>query len=156
MAAMLVGIIRDRWRYPVKSMRGEQLARARVSERGMDGDRRSAVRDGETGKIASATHPRLWRTRFECVAHCTDPQGPEGPQAAVAITLPSGQPLTRGQADVDAALCALTGRVVRLADSVPERAESERSWPDVDGHALRETVTAHAIGLGTPGRTCFD
>jgi uncharacterized protein YcbX len=154
MAAMLVGIIRDLWRYPVKSMRGEQLARACVSERGVDGDRMHAVRDCETGKIASAKHPRLWGTLLQCVAHYTDPE------RAVAITLPSGQQLTSGQDDVAAALCALTGRFVQLVDSVPERAEIERYWPDVDGLApcetLRETVTANEIGLGTPGRTFFD
>jgi uncharacterized protein YcbX len=37
MSAMLVGIIHDLWRYPVKSMRGEQLARARASQAGSRG-----------------------------------------------------------------------------------------------------------------------
>jgi uncharacterized protein YcbX len=163
MAAMLVGIIRDLWRYPVKSMRGEQLEWVRVCERGVDGDRLYAVRDCETGKIASAKHPRLWGTLLRCAAHYIDPEGPKGPggpEGEVAITLPSGQQLTSGQDDLDAALCALTGRVVQLADSVPEHAEIERYWPDVDGLApretLRESVTASEIGLGTPGRTFFD
>jgi uncharacterized protein YcbX len=150
----LVGVIHDLWRYPVKSMRGEQLTHAWVSERGVVGDRMRALFDCETGRIASAKHLRLWGTLLQCVARSIDPAG------AVALTLPDGQQLTSEQDDVDAALCALTGRVVQLADSVPERAEIERYWPNVDGLApresLRETVTANEIGLGTPGRTFFD
>jgi len=32
---MLLGRVRDLWRYPVKSMRGEPLHAAQVSERGV-------------------------------------------------------------------------------------------------------------------------
>jgi uncharacterized protein len=152
---MVVGTICDLWHYPVKSMRGEQLAQARVSERGVDGDRMYAVRDGETGKIASAKHPRLWGRVVAVRRPVHGPGGSNGDHLAEC-----GQQLTCGPDDVDAALCALTGRAVQLVDSVPERAEIERYWPDVDGLApretLRETVTADEIGLGAPGRTFFD
>jgi MOSC domain-containing protein len=57
---MRVGTVRYLWRYPVTSMRGERLAGARLGERGMDGDRRYAARDQQTGKIAGAKHPRMW------------------------------------------------------------------------------------------------
>jgi uncharacterized protein YcbX len=120
MAAMVVGTICELWRYPVKSMGGERLARARVSERGVDGDRIYAVRDGVTGKIASAKHPRLWEVLLQCAARYSDSGG------AVAITLPSDQQVTGGQDDVEAALCTLTGHVVHLVHVVPERAEIER------------------------------
>jgi uncharacterized protein YcbX len=154
MAEIDVGTIAELWRYPVKSMRGERLAQARVSERGVDGDRIYAVQDGETGKIASAKHPRLWDMLLQCAARYNDAEG------AVAITLPSGQQVSSGQNDVEAALSALTGRVARLTRSVPQRAEIERYWPDVDGLApsetVRETVTANELGLGAPGRTFFD
>jgi uncharacterized protein YcbX len=38
------------WRYPVKSMMGEEVNAAEVTERGLVGDRRFAVVDAETGK----------------------------------------------------------------------------------------------------------
>ena len=42
------------WRYPVKSMMGEELNRAEVTERGLVGDRAYALVDGTDGKVASA------------------------------------------------------------------------------------------------------
>ena len=46
------------WRYPVKSMMGEELNAAAVTERGLIGDRRFAVVDAATGKVAGAKNPR--------------------------------------------------------------------------------------------------
>ncbi len=46
------------WRYPVKSMAGERLTHAEVSENGIEGDRMAlVVRDRRI--ITSRTHPRL-------------------------------------------------------------------------------------------------
>ncbi len=42
------------WRYPVKSMMGEELNATDVTERGLLGDRAFALVDEETGKVASA------------------------------------------------------------------------------------------------------
>ena len=55
-----VGTVRALWRFPVKSMLGEQLDVVEVGEGGIVGDRAYAVRDRETGKVASAKHPKLW------------------------------------------------------------------------------------------------
>jgi uncharacterized protein YcbX len=127
-------------------MRGERLAWAQVSERGVDGDRRYALHDQQTNKSASTKHPRLWGTLLQCVATTLDTTG------AVRLALPSGRQITVGQDDIDAALRALTDRVVRLVAIVPERAEIERYWPDVDGlapsEAVRKTVTTNEISVG--------
>ena len=48
------------WRYPVKSMMGEELNAAEFTERGLLGDRQFAVVDGLTGKVAGAKNPRKW------------------------------------------------------------------------------------------------
>ena len=50
------------WRYPVKSMLGEPLVDAHLAAEGMAGDRRYAVVDVQTGAVASAKQPRLWRS----------------------------------------------------------------------------------------------
>ena len=43
-----VGTVRALWRFPVKSMLGEQLEAAEVTEGGLLGDRRHALVDRET------------------------------------------------------------------------------------------------------------
>jgi uncharacterized protein YcbX len=53
------------WRYPVKSMLGEELNSSYVTERGVVGDRTYAVVDKQTGKIASAKNPRKWGKLFD-------------------------------------------------------------------------------------------
>jgi uncharacterized protein YcbX len=48
-------------RYPVKSMLGEDLAACEATRRGLVGDRVLALVHCETGKVASAKNPRVWR-----------------------------------------------------------------------------------------------
>ena len=47
------------WRYPVKSMAGEQLDRARIGPLGIEGDRVVHVESGDGHVITSRTHHRL-------------------------------------------------------------------------------------------------
>ena len=61
------------WRYPVKSMMGEELNAAEVTERGVLGDRPYALVDAETGKVASAKEPRKWAKLFEFRASFVEP-----------------------------------------------------------------------------------
>jgi uncharacterized protein len=60
------GTIVSLWRYPVKSMMGEELNSSYVTERGLVGDRTYAVIDEQTGKVASAKNPRKWGKLFDC------------------------------------------------------------------------------------------
>ena len=56
--------IAEIWRYPVKSMLGEQLDQANVGPGGIEGDRRWAVVDAESGVSLSAKrYPDLLRCR---------------------------------------------------------------------------------------------
>ena len=61
------------WRYPVKSMMGEELNAAEVTERGLVGDRQFALIDASTGKIAGAKNPRKWGNFFDFRAAYVDP-----------------------------------------------------------------------------------
>ena len=45
------GLVVALWRYPVKSMMGEELNSSEVTERGLLGDRQFAVVDRATGKV---------------------------------------------------------------------------------------------------------
>jgi uncharacterized protein YcbX len=47
------------WRYPVKTMAGEKLHRARIGPRGIEGDRVVHVEDAQGQVITSRSHPRF-------------------------------------------------------------------------------------------------
>lgn len=53
-------VLREIRRYPVKSMLGEAITTAGITERGIAGDRVWAVVDEVSGLVASAKHPRTW------------------------------------------------------------------------------------------------
>lgn len=52
-------IIKEHWRYPIKSMAGEKLAAAQCGALGIAGDRIVHVEDAQGRVITSRTHPRL-------------------------------------------------------------------------------------------------
>lgn len=54
-------IVEQIWRYPIKSLRGEQVRESGIDERGLIGDRVWAVTDRATGKLGSGKNSR----RFE-------------------------------------------------------------------------------------------
>jgi hypothetical protein len=138
-----VGAIEELWRYPVKSMLGERVARATVDERGVPGDRRLALIDRESGKVASAKMPRLWRDLLKCVAVMEDGAG-------VRIALPGAKPLWSTDADADERLSAYIGRPVHLADTPPENATLDRSIPDaVLSAGVAAEVEAKVIHIGS-------
>jgi uncharacterized protein YcbX len=56
----VVGRVAELWRYPVKSMGGQQLTGLRCGSRGIDGDRWWAVR-GADGKLGSGKTTRRFR-----------------------------------------------------------------------------------------------
>ena len=59
-AQIEVGSVVSLWRYPVKSMMGEELNATEVTERGLFGDRAYALVDSSDGKAATAKNPRKW------------------------------------------------------------------------------------------------
>jgi hypothetical protein len=77
-------------RYPVKSMMGEELNAARVTPRGVFGDRAYALCDSETHKIVSAKNPRKWPGLFSYRAAYVSPPEVEPATPAVRVTLPDG------------------------------------------------------------------
>src|SRR5438093_6797014 len=85
-----VGSVVSLWRYPVKSMMGEELNASAVDERGLLGDRAYALVDPGTGKIASAKNPRKWKSLFDCRAAFSEPPRPGASLPPVRITLPDG------------------------------------------------------------------
>ncbi len=144
-----VGTVGALWRYPVKSMMGEELNATDVTERGLLGDRAYALVDGETGKVASAKFPRKWPTLFDHrAAFVNGPRVGERP-APVRITLPDGEVVSSEEEGLDRILSADLGRAVALAKTAPQTPSLEEYWPDIDGLAHRELVTDEAMPPGT-------
>jgi hypothetical protein len=56
----VLGSIVSLWRYPVKSMMGEELNASEVTKGGLLGDRAYALVDASDGKVATAKNPRKW------------------------------------------------------------------------------------------------
>ena len=60
----VAGAVATLWRYPVKSMLGEEINSSVVTLRGLLGDRAYALVDQTTGKVVSAKNPRKWPDMF--------------------------------------------------------------------------------------------
>jgi uncharacterized protein YcbX len=140
------------WRYPVKSMRGERCAEVHVGDRGIAGDRRYALVDAVTGKVASAKNPRLWPSLLSFGARYIEPPGTNGTVSRVEIALPDGRLRPGDDPELDAELTASLGRAVRLASAAPAQPMLEEYWPDLDDLAHRDEVTEEAM----PAATFFD
>src|SRR6266404_6081568 len=119
------------WRYPVKSMMGEELNAAEVSKAGLLGDRAYALVDGSDGKVASAKNPRKWPRLFDFRAALADVPRTSTTMPPVRITLPNGTVVSSEQRDIDQILSTVLKRPVTL--EVAERihqAGAESSVPD--------------------------
>jgi uncharacterized protein YcbX len=152
MAALHVGQIVAIWRYPVKSRMGEEVNATSVTERGLLGDRAFALVDRETGKVASAKNPRRWPTLFDFRAAFFDSPGNDRPLPPVRITLPDGETVSTGDADVEQRLSAAVGRSVRLARTGMGASTAEGYWPDLDWIPQRDEVFEFPL----PSSTFFD
>ncbi len=149
MYANAVATVVALWRYPIKSMMGEQLNAVEVTDRGLLGDRAYALVDRETGKVASAKFPRKWPTLLAHRAtYVEPPAGADGPPA-VRITLPDGRIIRSDDPDIDQVLSADVGRDVALDQSAPEAPSLEEYWPDIEGLDHRDALTDEAMPPGT-------
>ncbi len=109
-----LGSVVSSWRYPVKSMRGEELNATDVTERGLLGDRAYAIIDSSDGKVASAKNPRKWGTLFSFRATFVGPPRNGEKLPAVRITLPDGTIITSEQNGLNQILSNVLGREVTL------------------------------------------
>ena len=141
------------WRYPVKSMLGEELNSSYITERGLVGDRAYALIDKETGKVVSAKNPRKWEKLFDFRSVFMDiPEVAEN-IPPVRITLPDGTLIVSNQdEDIDYTLSKALGRDVRLMRANLDNPSYEEYWPNIDGLARRDKVTDETM----PSRTFFD
>jgi uncharacterized protein YcbX len=149
----VLGSIVSLWRYPVKSMMGEELNAAEVTNGGLLGDRAYALVDSLDGKVASAKNPRKWPKLFDFRAVLVDAPRTGVKVPPVRITLPEGTILSSEQPEVHRTLSEVLKREVTLSalSNLPA-ATAEEYWPDIEGLDHRDTVT----DFGLPEGTFFD
>ena len=105
------------WRYPVKSMQGEELNASEVTPAGLLGDRQFAVVDPGTGKVAGAKNPRKWPGFLQFRAAYVTPPQAGAALPAVRVTLPDGKSVTSDEGDLPTLLSAALGRDVVFSDT---------------------------------------
>ena len=126
-------IVKQLWRYPVKSMLGETCASLRVDARGVEGDRLYAVRDAE-GKLGSGkTSGRLRRIDGLFGFRASSVNG------VTSLVFPDGRTMSASDAGIHAALSAALGQAVTLA--------RERDVPHFDSGAIHILSTASLAWL---------
>ena len=113
---MRVGTVKAIWRYPVKSMAGELIARGVFDELGLAGDRGWALRDEEASEIRGAKRlPQL----MQCQARYV-----EEPRAgfipAAEMTLPSGERISTSDPSAARRISEFLGRTLTLWPRQPK------------------------------------
>lgn len=162
MGSGVVGEVEALWRYPVKSMLGEQPQRVLITERGVCGDRAYALWDHATGRVASAKNPRLWQALLGLQAAFVATPQPAAPTPPVSISVARPDPgasgghelLLSSDPDANERLSALLGRSVTLLDQAPERASLDQYWPDVPERPFQNVVNELVLPSGTFFDSC--
>ena len=136
-----LGSVVSLWRYPVKSMMGEELNASEVTDRGLLGDRTFAVVDSADGKVVTAKNPRKWPNFFSFRAELAG--------SDVNIALPDGEVVSSANEDVNQRLSKALGRDVTLRSAPRGALDVEEYWPDIDGLNHRDEFTEFTLAEGT-------
>lgn len=147
-----IGSVVSLWRYPVKSMIGEELNASYITKGGLLGDRVYALEDETTGRVVSAKNPRKWGKLFDCRASFVQDPLPDRTLPPVRVILPCGDSVVSDQPDADLKLSDALAARVKLLGSAPEESRYEEYWPDMEGRPHRNEITEELM----PPRTFFD
>jgi uncharacterized protein YcbX len=139
--AMRVGRVKELQRFPVKSMMGERLITAEVTQRGLAYDRLWATR-GSRGKLGSGKNTRRFQRidrLAEARAHC---------EAGVPVmTLPNGDECRGDDPRVDDVLSAAFGQPVSFHQEDTETHFDEGPVHLVTTEAIRKVQTESGVSV---------
>lgn len=126
-----LGSVSELWRYPVKSMMGERLPAATVTDAGVLGDRGWAVRDEVRGGIRGAK--KIGGLMTLAARYAVEPTAAV-PTPPVDITLPDGRATRTDAPDVNDVVSGALGHEVTLWPRLPAGAldHYRRGAPDSD------------------------
>lgn len=141
------------WRYPVKSMMGEELNACEITEKGLLGDRAYGVIDAETGKLANAKNPKKWPNMFRYRAAFTEPPQNSTEIPPVRITFPDGRTIMSMEEDKNDLLSNSLNRRVHLSTPSSSEVQFEGYIPE----EIEELDDKGTIFTRTsPNETFFD
>jgi uncharacterized protein len=133
---MTVATVGRLWRFPVKSMQGEEVDEVLLGPGGVVGDRAYGFVDVATGRLASAKRPKRFGALLDCHARFLSPPSADAPPPPIEITMPDGT-VVRGDSDDGAELARrvteLLGREVRLISTAPDGLAFDELWPQIEG-----------------------
>ncbi|MDF2958709.1 MAG: hypothetical protein K0S39_444 [Paenibacillus sp.] len=139
------------WRYPFKSMMGEELNATDVTEKGLVGDRKYALIDTSTGKLANAKNPIKWPNMFDYRASYVEPPQDPVKLPEVRITFPDGSWGVTSDGDLNQRLTDKLERPVKIATVSSETGDVqfEGYIPDIEGLNNKETIFTRTTPEGT-------
>jgi hypothetical protein len=132
-----VGAVSLLARYPVKSMRGEQLARAEVEPRGLAGDREWAVYTPDGG-IGSGKSSRRFRRIDGLLGFRASLDGADG--TAPLIESPAGERFRADEPMADELLSTALGQPLRLGREAGVRHHDDSGLHLVTTAAIRQVA----------------
>jgi uncharacterized protein YcbX len=140
------------WRYPVKSMMGEEITTGEVTARGLAGDRAYALVAQATNRAAPT---RTWAARLlQYRAQFLTEPAPDRPAPAVRITCPDGALLASTESDLGARLSADFGRALSFMAVAPAGLLVEFPAGTLDGKLAH--LTEMPLAAAAPAGTFFD
>ena len=142
MANQTVGTVGELWRYPVKSMGGEQIQSAAIDNNGVAGDRGWVIREGGDSRSAKQI-PRLLQFAARYVeAPSVDHRSP-----AFEVTLPDDAVLGSSAVDFDARISEALGREVTAIALRPAEDLEHYRRPPPDPNADQMANLRQTMGL---------
>lgn len=147
-----IGSVAALWRFPVKSMGGEQLQTVEVSARGVIGDRAYGLIDMDTGRVVSAKSVKLFPDILACKAAFVEQPRADGELPPVQILLPDGTTVRSDASNVDQVLSAYFKRNVTLQRAAPDDFTIDSYQPDKDTAVPQKLGSAlfAEMGLASP------
>jgi uncharacterized protein YcbX len=141
----LVGRVAEIWRYPMSSVGGERVPRAKLSAVGLEGDRQFSLIDAETGKPAAPEKDHRWRKALHLEARSVEGDLP-------AIFFQNGQSCGLGEPTLTSILSDYFGFAVGIA----AYAHTGRvdfplihyRYPHFPAHVLTKNSLRHLASLG--------
>jgi uncharacterized protein YcbX len=160
MVGDVVGTVSKLWRYPVKSMLGEEVDSANVVWSGFYGNRCYALVDVETSRLVSAKNPAKWGRMFECGSRLLE-ERIIGGAPRVRVVLPGGESFDISRdsyGGAEAALSEMLGRPVRFisASAEPRTIIVEQYHPEIEEDVEAGKTTELVRPMEAQGGTFTD
>jgi hypothetical protein len=137
-----VGTVSQLWRYPVKSMGGEQIDSAQIDQNGVAGDRGWVIREGGDNRTARQV-PRL----LQCAARYVEAPSTNHRSPRFEVTLPDDELLASSADDFEQRLSEVLDRDVAVLPLHPAEDLEHYRRPPADPNVDQMASMREVFGL---------